>query len=59
MNSEAMTSIAPTAVSQRLIAFIIGKAMSRAPICSGTTMLPSPVRIGVTAKMIISVPCEL
>ena len=53
MNSEAMTSMAPTVVSQRLMAFMVGNAMSRAPICSGTMMLPSPVRMGVAAKMIV------
>ena len=32
--------------------------MSRAPICSGMQKLPkAPIRIGVTAKKIMIVPC--
>ena len=59
MNSEAMTSMPPMTVSQRLMAFMRGNAMSRAPIWRGTMMLPSPVRMGVAANRIISVPWEL
>ena len=58
MNKEAMTRAAPTVVSHKLIAFIVGNAMSWAPICKGTMILPSPVRIGVAAKMIMIVPCD-
>ena len=36
----------------------VGNAMSRAPICSGTTKLPNaPIRIGMIAKKIMIVAC--
>ncbi len=58
MTSEASTSPAPAAVSQRLAALSEGKATSRAPICSGMTKLISPVRNGIAMKKIMIVPCE-
>ena len=54
-----MTRPAPAAVSHRLTEFRNGKATSRVPICSGTTMLISPVRNGIAMKKIMMVPCEL
>lgn len=41
--------------SQKLMLFIRGKAMSGAPIISGTSQLPKPpIRIGMTMKKIIT-----
>jgi hypothetical protein len=54
-----MTSKAPAAVSQRLIAFIKGNATSRAPICRGMTIFISPARNGMAMKMIMIEPCAL
>ena len=43
--------------SQYENAFRRGKAMSRAPIISGTRKLPKPAMIGTTTRKIIAVPC--
>lgn len=41
--------------SQKLILFIRGKAMSGAPIISGTSQLPKPpIMMGITMKKIIT-----
>lgn len=41
--------------NQKLMLFIRGKAMSGAPIISGTNQLPKPpIRIGITIKKIIT-----
>jgi hypothetical protein len=38
--------------------FSVGNDMSRAPSCSGMQKLPkAPMRMGVTAKKIMMVPC--
>ena len=47
---------APAAVMARLIAFISGKATSRAPICSGIAMFISPIRNGMPMKNTMMVP---
>ena len=47
---------APAIVSIRLIALSSGKATSRAPICSGTAKLISPVRNGIAMKKIMMAP---
>jgi len=51
-----MTSKAPAAVSQRLTAFMKGKATSREPICWGTTIFINPVRKGMAMKTIMMEP---
>ena len=52
-----MTTAAGTAVQNDSM-FSVGKAMSRAPICRGTTKLPkAPIRIGMIAKKIMIVAC--
>jgi len=41
--------------NQKLILFILGKAMSGAPIIKGTNQLPKPpISVGITMKKIIS-----
>lgn len=41
--------------SQKLMLFMRGKAMSGAPIISGTSQLPKPpIRMGMTMKKIIT-----
>lgn len=57
MTREIITSMAPATVRPRLKELSIGKLTSRAPICSGTTMLISPVRNGIAMKKIMIVPC--
>jgi hypothetical protein len=50
-----LTSNAPAAVSQKLSAFITGKATSRAPICRGTTKFINPTTNGIAMKKIMIV----
>jgi hypothetical protein len=57
MPSEMLISSAPAAVSQKLSAFMTGKATSRTPICRGTTKLISPTKSGIAMKKIMIVPC--
>lgn len=46
--------------SQKLMLFIRGKAMSGAPIISGTNQLPNPpIIIGITIKKIITNACAV
>lgn len=46
--------------SQNLILFIRGKAISGAPIISGTNQLPNPpIMIGITMKKIIIKACDV
>jgi hypothetical protein len=41
--------------NQKLILFILGKAMSGAPIIKGTNQLPKPpINVGITMKKIIN-----
>ena len=47
-----------TTFVQNDIRFSVGNAMSRAPIMRGIRRFPNaPMRIGVIAKKIMSVPC--
>lgn len=42
--------------NQKLILFILGKAISGAPIIKGTNQLPKPpIRVGITMKKIINI----
>lgn len=46
--------------SQKLMLFIRGKAISGAPIISGTSQFPKPpIRIGMTIKKIITNACAV
>jgi len=46
--------------SQKLILFILGNAMSGAPIIKGTKKLPkAPIKIGITIKKIIKNACPV
>ena len=46
--------------NQKLILFILGKAMSGAPIIKGTNQLPKPpIRIGITTKKTIINACPV
>jgi len=46
--------------SQKLILFILGKAMSGAPIINGTNQLPKPpIKVGITIKKIITNACPV
>jgi hypothetical protein len=47
----------PKRKSQYESAFSLGKAMSRAPIISGTTKFARPAKIGTTTRKTIVVPC--
>ena len=50
----------PATVSQNEMLFIRGKAMSGAPIISGTNQLPKPpISAGITTKKIMVSPCTL
>ncbi len=55
-NSEIMTMIAPATVIQKLKLLRNGNDTSRAPICSGTTILISPTIIGIATKKIMITP---
>lgn len=47
-------------ISQKLIFFIRGKAMSGAPIISGISQFPNPpIIIGITIKKIITSACAV
>jgi len=53
--AEVRRSIKEGGISQKLILFIRGKAMSGAPIISGTNQFPNPpIIIGITMKNIIT-----
>ena len=46
--------------SQKLILFLRGKALSGAPIITGTRILPKPpIRIGITLKKILRNACAV
>src|SRR3954470_15442195 len=56
-NDAVSTAVAANMVQNDSM-FSTGKAMSRAPMSSGTQKLPNPpIRIGVMAKKIMIVPC--
>src|SRR5215471_15973424 len=56
-NDTVSVTIAATIVHTETM-FSVGNAMSRAPIISGMQKFPNaPIRIGVTAKKIMIVPC--
>ncbi len=57
MNSETLTSRKLMVVIQKLSVFTNGKATSRAPICSGTTMFIRPCMNTMAMKKIMIVPC--
>ena len=59
MTSEIITKAAPDAVSHRLTEFMNGNAMSRAPICCGTTTLNRPTRNGIATKKTMIVAWEV
>jgi hypothetical protein len=47
-------------INQKLILFILGNAISGAPINKGTNQLPNPpIRIGITIKKIIKKACAV
>jgi len=49
---------APGGMSQKPSALMRGKAMSAAPICSGTTKFATPVVMGITKRKIIVIACS-
>ena len=49
--------MAPTRKVQNENAFSLGKATSRAPICSGMMKLKNAAPMGMTTRKIIVVPC--
>ncbi|MNE28025.1 hypothetical protein D3C80_1214520 [compost metagenome] len=51
-----MISTTAAAVNQKLRLFRKGKATSRAPICSGTTMFIRPITSGMATKKIMMTP---
>ena len=56
-NNDAISSISDAGNNQKEILFIRGKAISGAPIMSGTIQFPKPPIIaGITIKKIISKP---
>lgn len=58
--AEATRSKKEGGINQNLIFFIRGKAMSGAPIISGTNHLPNPpIIIGITMKKIIIKACAV
>ena len=57
--SDRFISSTPAAVSQKLTELSTGKAMSRAPICSGTTKFISPTMKAMATKKIMIVPCAV
>ena len=53
--AEASSNIKAGGISQNLILFIRGKAMSGAPSIKGTSQLPNPpIIIGMTMKKIMT-----
>jgi len=55
VNIDANNSSNDGGNNQKLILFILGKAMSGAPIIKGTNQLPKPpISVGITMKKIIS-----
>ena len=44
---------------QKLKLFILGKAISGAPICIGTNQLANPTKAGITPPNIIIKPCKV
>ncbi len=54
-----MVSTAPATVIQKLKLLRKGKETSRAPICSGTTTLMSPMTSGIATKKIMMTPCAV
>jgi hypothetical protein len=64
--SPAPTKVEPTSNksegirSQKLTLFMRGKAMSGAPIISGTNQLPNPPKVdGITTKNTMIRPCAV
>jgi hypothetical protein len=46
--------------NQKLILFILGNAISGAPIIKGTNQLPKPpINVGITIKKIIKIACPV
>ncbi len=55
VTAERISSVKAKGSSQKLILFMRGKAMSGAPIISGTNQLPKPpIRPGMTVKNTIT-----
>jgi len=55
-NEDKRSNIKEGGRNQKLILFILGKAISGAPIIKGTNQLPKPpIRIGITMKKIIKI----
>lgn len=60
MPAEAKSNRKEGGRSQKLMLFIRGKAMSGAPIISGTNQFPKPpIMIGITIKKIIINACAV
>lgn len=60
MPAEAKSNKKEGGRSQKLMLFIRGKAMSGAPIISGTNQFPKPpIMIGITIKKIIINACAV
>lgn len=60
MPAEAKSNRKEGGKSQKLMLFIRGKAMSGAPIISGTNQFPKPpIMIGITIKKIIINACAV
>jgi hypothetical protein len=50
-NTDSINNIKEGGKSQKLMLFILGKAISGAPICKGTNQLPNPpIRTGIITK---------
>ena len=58
--AESSSSTKAGTISQKLILFIRGKAMSGAPIMIGTIQLPKPpISAGMTTKNTMMRPCAV
>ena len=59
MNSDASNIRKAKGRIQKLQLFILGSAMSGAPIISGTIQFASPVKAGITAPNTMIKPCTV
>ena len=56
--NEERSRTAPGGIIQKPSALMRGKAMSAAPICSGTMKFATPVIMGITNRKIIVIACS-
>jgi len=60
VNIDANNNSSEGGNNQKLILFILGNAISGAPIIKGTNQLPNPpINVGITMKKIISMACPV